>query len=73
MLLVCASERRFPTAPCDEARKFARKAGALHVPMSVQPEPLDHGEINRDLGLPSDYTRRVDAWIDRLESGSAPR
>ena len=66
MLLVCASERHFPTSPCDEARKFARQAEALRVPMAVQPEPLDHGEINKTLGLPSDYTRRVGAWIDRL-------
>ena len=66
MLLVCASERHFPTSPCDEARKFARQAEALRVPMAVQPEPLDHGEINKTLGLPSDYTGRVGAWIDRL-------
>ena len=66
MLLVCASQRHFPTSPCDEARKFARQAEALRVPMAVQPEPLDHGEINKTLGLPSDYTGRVGAWIDRL-------
>lgn len=66
MLLVCASERRVPTSPCDEARKLARRADALRVPMVVQPEPLDHAEINKDLGLPSEYTRRVGDWIDRL-------
>ena len=66
MLLVCASERGFPTSPCDEARKLAKRAEALRVPMLVQPEPLDHGEINRNLGLPSDYTQRVGDWIDRL-------
>ena len=64
--LVCASERGFPTSPCDEARKLAKRAEALRVPMLVQPEPLDHGEINRNLGLPSDYTQRVGDWIDRL-------
>lgn len=66
MLLVCASERGFPTSPCDEARKLAKRAEALRVPMLVQPEPMSHGEINKDLGLPSDYTQRVGAWIDRL-------
>ena len=66
MLLVCASERGFPTSPCDEARKLAKRAEALRVPMLVQPEPLDHGEIDRNLGLPSDYTQRVGDWIDRL-------
>jgi acetyl esterase/lipase len=66
MLLVCASERHFPTSPCAEARKFARAAEALRVPMTVQPEPLNHGEINKNLGLPSAYTDQVGAWIDRL-------
>lgn len=66
MLLVCASERRFPTSPCDEARKFAARGQALDVPMAVQPEPLDHGDINRTLGQPSTYTRAVSDWIDRL-------
>jgi len=73
MLLVCASERRFPTSPCDEARKLARRAEALPVPMAVQPEPLDHGAINKDLGLASDYTHRVGAWIDRLLATAAAR
>ncbi|GHB99045.1 alpha/beta hydrolase [Thermomonas carbonis] len=67
MLLVCASERRFPTSPCDEARKFAARGRALGVAMVVQPEPLDHGEINRTLGQLSAYTRAVSDWIDRLQ------
>ncbi len=66
MLVVCASERRFPTSPCDEGRAFVRRADALGVPMRLRPEPLDHGEINRALGLPSDYTRAVGAYIDGL-------
>lgn len=70
MLLVCASDRHFPTSPCDEARKLARRGDALHVAISVQAEPLDHGEINKELGLPSDYTRRVGGWIERLLAGA---
>ena len=73
MLLVCSSERGFPTSPCEEARKLARRAGALRVPMRVQPESLNHGEINKDLGLPSDYTGRVGAWIDQLTGVAGPR
>ena len=73
MLLVCSSERGFPTSPCDEARKLAKRAEALRVPMRVQPEPMDHGEINKELGLPSDYTRRVGAWIDQLTGISGRR
>jgi acetyl esterase/lipase len=64
MLLVCARDRRFPTAPCDEARKLAGRAKSLGVPMTVQAEALDHGEINKQLGDASDYTRAVSAWID---------
>lgn len=73
MLLVCASQRRFPTSPCDEARKLAGRAESLRVPMAVQPEPLDHGEINKALGLPSDYTSRVGAWVDRLLADAPAR
>lgn len=73
MLLVCSSERGFPTSPCDEARKLAGRAEALRVPMRVQPEPMNHGEINHDLGLASDYTRRVGAWIDQRTGMAGPR
>lgn len=66
MLIVCSSERRFPTSPCDEGRKFARKGAFLGVAMQVLPEPLDHGQINRELGVPSEYTRNVGGYIDRL-------
>lgn len=65
MLLVCSSTRRVPTSPCDEARKFARRADALSVPMQVLPEPMAHGEINSQLGLPSAYTDAVSGWVDR--------
>ena len=65
MLRVCSSTRRVPTSPCDEARKFARRADALSVPMQVLPEPMTHGEINAQLGLPSAYTDAVSAWVGR--------
>ena len=66
MLLVCSEKRRFPTSPCEEANAFAGKADALGVAMQVLPEPLDHGEINRDLGMPSDYTVAVAKYISGL-------
>jgi len=31
----------------------------------VLPEALQHGAINKQLGLASDYTRAVADWIDR--------
>ncbi len=70
MLVVCSSERRFPTSPCDEGRAFVRKAEALGVPMRLQPEPLSHGESNHDLGAPSKYTRAVGAYVDGLVRGT---
>lgn len=66
MLIVCSRERRFPTSPCDEGREFAQKAASLGVAMRVLPEDLDHGEINHDLGTPSDYTAAVGKYIDSL-------
>lgn len=66
MLIVCSRERRFPISPCDEGREFAQKAASLGVAMRVLPEDLDHGEINHDLGAPSDYTAAVGKYIDGL-------
>lgn len=66
MLLVCSSTRRFPTAPCAEARKFSGRAASLQVPMQVLPEALSHSEINDSLGRPSAYTDAVQAWIERV-------
>jgi hypothetical protein len=64
MLLVCSSTRHFPTSPCDEARKLEQRAHTFGVPVQVLPEAMTHGEINAQLGLPSDYTRAVSDWID---------
>ena len=65
MLLVCSSTRHFPTAPCDEARKLEQRARTLGVSMQVLPEAMQHGAINQQLGLASNYTRAVADWIDR--------
>lgn len=66
MLVVCASGRNFPTSPCGEGRRFVRKATGFGVPMKLLPVPLDHGKTNHELGLPSDYTQAVGAYIDAL-------
>lgn len=66
MLLVCSSTRQFPTSPCEEARRFATLARRLGVSMKVLPEAMDHGEINKELGLPSGYTHEVSRYIDSL-------
>lgn len=66
MLIVCSSERRLPSSPCDEGRKLAQKAARLGVRMEVLPEPMSHAEINRGLGLPSAYTEAVAKFVDSL-------
>lgn len=66
MLLVCSGTRQFPTSPCAEARAFAARASGMGVSVEVLPEALDHGEINKELGLPSTYTREVSRFIDSL-------
>lgn len=66
MLIVCSSERRFPSSPCGEGRKLAQKAVQLGVRMEVLPEPMSHAEINRQLGLSSAYTEAVAKFISSL-------
>ena len=63
MLVVCSSQR---ADSCPQGRALADKAHALAVLIRVLPEDLSHGEINKQLGKPSAYTRAVSAWIDRL-------
>lgn len=63
MLLVCSTRRN---DACPQARAFQAKATTLGVPVQVLPQPLSHGEINRTLGQPSDYTLAVDRWLDAL-------
>lgn len=60
MLLVCSTRR--PDA-CPQGRAMAEKGKALGVRIEVLAENLSHGEVNRLLGTPSDYTEAVDAYI----------
>jgi len=62
MLFVCSSRRK---DACPQGRAMADKAKTLGVPMEVLPEDLSHGEVNRNLGLPSGYTNTVDAFVRR--------
>lgn len=62
MLFVCSSRRQ---DACPQGRAMAEKAKSLGVAMEVLPEDLSHGEVNRELGLPSDYTNAVDAFVRR--------
>jgi hypothetical protein len=51
---------------CPQNRQLARKAADLGGKMEVQPEPMTHGEINSELGLPSTYTERVETFMRAL-------
>lgn len=62
MLFVCSSRRK---DACPQGRVMAEKAKTLGVAMDVLPEDLSHGEVNRNLGLPSAYTQAVDAFVRR--------
>ena len=62
MLFVCSSRRQ---DACPQGRALAGKAKALGVAMDVLPEDLSHGEVNRNLGLPSAYTEAVDTFVRR--------
>lgn len=62
MLFVCSTRRQ---DACPQGRAMVEKAKTLGVAMDVLPEDLSHGEVNRELGLPSDYTKAVDAFVRR--------
>lgn len=69
-LAVCSSERR---NSCNQAQAFAVKARGLDSRVEVLPEDLKHSEINEQLGLASDYTAKVDAFLAGLDPALASR
>lgn len=62
MLFVCSSRRK---DACPQGRAMVEKAKTLGVAMQALPQDLSHAEVNRELGLPSDYTKAVDAFVRR--------
>ncbi|HYM85111.1 MAG TPA: alpha/beta hydrolase [Pseudoxanthomonas sp.] len=64
MLIVCSSRRR---DVCAQSEAFKQKASTLGVRVEVLQQDLTHGEINRDLGKPSAYTRAVDAFLQSVK------
>lgn len=64
MMLVCSTQR--PDKPCSEAEGYVQKAVSLGLHPLVQPEAMSHKEINEDLGLESEYTHAVEAFIRSL-------
>ncbi|MDE2154474.1 MAG: alpha/beta hydrolase [Xanthomonadaceae bacterium] len=63
-LAVCSRRRR---GSCAQADAFVARAQSFGSRASVLPEDLSHRDINRELGLPSDYTARVEAFLGSLD------
>ena len=64
MLAVCSTTRK--DKPCMQASAFIEKAVKFGTQASVLPEAMSHKEINENLGLPSDYTDKVEAFMRSL-------
>lgn len=62
---VCSTER--PDHPCLQAQGMARRVQQLGGRAELLPQDLSHGEINAQLGLESDYTRGVEAFMASLD------
>ncbi|RQO82603.1 alpha/beta hydrolase [Acidovorax sp. FJL06] len=69
--MVCSTERA--DHPCLQAEAMARHIQAQNGRAEVLPQALDHGEINAQLGLDSDYTRAVEAFMGSLDPEVARR
>ncbi len=70
LLAVCSSRRR---DSCPQADAFVARARSFGSRASVLREDLSHGEINQQLGLPSDYTGAVERFIASLDPSIARR
>ncbi len=68
---VCSTSR--PDRPCLQAQGMAAHVQALGGRAEVLPQDLTHGEINANLGLDSDYTRAVEAFLGSLDAVVAQR
>lgn len=71
MLLVCSTKRQ--DQPCEQAYALAVQAAALDVHAEVSEQALSHGEINKELGLPGDYTDTVERFMGELVAGRSSR
>jgi arylformamidase len=63
VLVVCSSRRKDATA---QAQAYVAKARSLGMTADVLSVDLSHGEINKNLGAPSAYTKDVDAFLRRV-------
>lgn len=71
MQMVCSAQRA--DDPCQQSDAMARHVRNQGGRAEVLPQDLDHGEINAQLGLESDYTRAVEAFMGSLDAEVARR
>lgn len=71
MQMVCSTQRA--DDPCQQSDAMARHVRNQGGRAEVLPQDLDHGEINAQLGLDSDYTRAVEAFMGSLDAEVARR
>ena len=64
MLAVCSTTRK--DKPCMQASAFIEKATKFGTQANVLPVAMSHKEINENLGLPSDYTDKVESFMRSL-------
>lgn len=64
ILVVCSTRR---DEACPQAQPFASKSTKLGGRVVVLPVDMKHGEINKELGLPSDYTTTVERSCARWD------
>lgn len=63
MFVVCSLRS---DGTCPQARAFSSKAVELGGQITVLPVDLKHGELNKELGQPSEYTTAVDSFMRTL-------
>ena len=71
MQMVCSAQRA--DDPCQQSDAMARHVRNQGGRAEVLPQDLDHGEINAQLGLDSNYTRAVEAFMGSLDAEVARR
>ncbi|PXX45753.1 alpha/beta hydrolase [Aquitalea magnusonii] len=69
LLAVCSSRR---ATSCTQAQGLADKGRQAGVTVQVLPQELSHGQINQQLGLPGDYTRQVERFLQQAGWAVAP-
>lgn len=67
-LAVCSSRR---INSCPQAQRFVDKARSLGARARTLPEDLSHRQINGRLGLASEYTSHVEAFMSSLDPSIA--